>query len=127
MRTRSSDIVAQLALEGLKQQLDEMVPRVQQVMKQARACVFRGNTRAEGKILSVFEPSTEVIRKGKFPIAPPKAPNANARTRSFRASSTWGMWMGKPSPSTTFPRAVMASGFRASLLNVCVSSRAGRR
>ena len=62
---RSSDIVAQLALEGLKQQLDEMVPRVQQVMKQARARVFRGDTRAEGKILSVFEPSTEVIRKGK--------------------------------------------------------------
>src|SRR5438105_9129671 len=62
---RSSDIVAQLALEGLKQQLDEMVPRVQQVMKQARARIFRGDTRAEGKILSLFEPSTEVIRKGK--------------------------------------------------------------
>jgi transposase, IS5 family len=27
--------------------------------------VFRGNTRSEGKLLSLFEPSTEVIRKGK--------------------------------------------------------------
>ena len=38
---------------------------VRQVMKQTRARVFRGNTRSEGKLLSLFEPSTEVIRKGK--------------------------------------------------------------
>jgi len=42
-----------------------MVPRVQQVMRQARARIFRGETRSEGKIVSLFEPSTEVIRKGK--------------------------------------------------------------
>ena len=42
-----------------------MVPRVQQVMKQARARIYRGDTHAEGKIVSLFEPSTEVIRKGK--------------------------------------------------------------
>ena len=48
-----------------KQQLDEMIPRVQQVMKQARERVLGGNTRADNKILSVFEPDTEVIRKGK--------------------------------------------------------------
>ena len=48
-----------------KQQLDEMIPRVQQVMKQARARVLGGNTRADNKILSMFEPDTEVIRKGK--------------------------------------------------------------
>ena len=42
-----------------------MIPRVQQVMKQARARVLEGNTRSENKILSVFEPDTEVIRKGK--------------------------------------------------------------
>jgi len=62
---RSTDIMAQLALEGLRQNLQEMLPRVQQVMKQARARIYHGNTRAAGKILSVFEPSTEVIRKGK--------------------------------------------------------------
>ena len=48
-----------------KQQLDEMIPRVQQVMKQARARVLGGNTRVDNKILSMFEPDTEVIRKGK--------------------------------------------------------------
>ncbi len=42
-----------------------MTLRVRQVMKQTRARIFRGNTRGEGKLLSLFEPSTEVIRKGK--------------------------------------------------------------
>jgi IS5 family transposase len=62
---RSGNIKGQLALEGLRQQLDEMLPRVKQVMKQTRARIYRGDTHAEGKLLSVFEPSTEVIRKGK--------------------------------------------------------------
>lgn len=52
-------------LQKAKQQLDEMIPRVQQVMQQARERVLGGNTRAKNKILSVFEPETEVIRKGK--------------------------------------------------------------
>ena len=34
-------------------------------MKQTRARIFRGETRTEGKIFSLFEPSTEIIRKGK--------------------------------------------------------------
>jgi len=34
-------------------------------MRQTRARIFHGNTRAEGKIFSLFEPSTEIIRKGK--------------------------------------------------------------
>ena len=42
-----------------------MVPRVQQVMRQTKARVFAGDTHAEGKIVSLFEPTTEVIRKGK--------------------------------------------------------------
>jgi transposase, IS5 family len=55
----------QLALEGLRQELDEMTPLVKQVMKQTRARIFHGNTRSEGKLVSLFEPSTEIIRKGK--------------------------------------------------------------
>jgi IS5 family transposase len=62
---RSRSLLKQQALEGLRRQLDEMVPRVKQVMKQTRARIFRGNTRSEGKLVSLFEPSTEVIRKGK--------------------------------------------------------------
>ena len=55
----------QTVLLKAKQQLDQMIPRVLQVMKQARARVLEGNTRSANKLLSVFEPDTEVIRKGK--------------------------------------------------------------
>jgi IS5 family transposase len=62
---RSADVFRQLALEGLRAELDRMVSLVRRVMQQTRARVFRGDTRFEGKIVSVFEPSAEVIRKGK--------------------------------------------------------------
>ena len=62
---RATDAVAQLKLDGLRQDIETMVPRVKAVIKQTRARIFHGNTRAEGKIFSIFEPSTEIIRKGK--------------------------------------------------------------
>lgn len=52
-------------LRRAKKQLDAMVPRVQQVIRQTRARVLEGNTPAERKLLSIFETHTEVIRKGK--------------------------------------------------------------
>src|ERR1700677_964623 len=61
----TSGVVEQLALEGLRRQIEEMAPRIRQVMKQTRARIFGGDTRVEGKLLSLFEPSTEIIRKGK--------------------------------------------------------------
>jgi IS5 family transposase len=62
---RAKNTLKQVVLEGLRQQIDTIVPRVKQVMKQTRARIFRGDTRSEGKIFSLFEPSTEIIRKGK--------------------------------------------------------------
>jgi transposase, IS5 family len=62
---RATDALGQVKLDSLRHQLDEMLPRVKQVMKQTRARIYRGDTHSEGKLLSVFEPSTEVIRKGK--------------------------------------------------------------
>jgi IS5 family transposase len=58
-------LLKQMALEGLRGDLEEMLPLVRRVMHQARQRIFHGNTRTQGKLLSVFEPSTEVIRKGK--------------------------------------------------------------
>ena len=55
----------QAALQGLQQELETMIPRVKQVIRQTRARVFRGNPHAPNKLLSLFEPQTEVIRKGK--------------------------------------------------------------
>jgi IS5 family transposase len=55
----------QVVLEGHRQLLDDMLPRVQQVIRQTKARIFHGDSRSEGKIVSLFEPSAEVIRKGK--------------------------------------------------------------
>jgi len=62
---RATSVSGQVALEGLKGQLEEMIPRVRQVIAQTKARIFHGETRSEGKIFSLFEPSTEIIRKGK--------------------------------------------------------------
>lgn len=62
---RSSDVLKQAVLDGLKHEIDTMASRTGQVAQQAKARVFGGNTHAEGKLVSVFEPATEVIRKGK--------------------------------------------------------------
>ncbi len=62
---RCKGMIQQAALEGQRQALDAMVPRLQQVMRQTKARIFLGDTRSENKIVSLFEPSTEVIRKGK--------------------------------------------------------------
>lgn len=62
---RAKTVTGQLALEALRQEIDSIVPLVKQVMKQTRARILRGETRSEGKLLSLFEPTTEIIRKGK--------------------------------------------------------------
>ncbi len=55
----------QAALEGLRKELDTFVPRVQQVMRQAKQRIFGGDTHVAEKLVSIFEPTTEIIRKGK--------------------------------------------------------------
>lgn len=62
---KSSDIFQQAAMESLRKELDTMAPRVQRVMQQTRARVLGGDTHVDGKLVSIFEPSTEIIRKGK--------------------------------------------------------------
>jgi transposase, IS5 family len=55
----------QAALEGDGTYLETMIPRVQQVLRQTSERIDHGNTHAPGKIVSLFEPHTEIIRKGK--------------------------------------------------------------
>lgn len=62
---QSAHPVKQAALVGLRQELENMVPLVRRVIRQTRARVFGGNTHVPDKLVSLFEPSTEVIRKGK--------------------------------------------------------------
>jgi len=53
------------AVEGLAQSLETIVGRVRQVMKQTQIRIFAGDTKSPGKLVSVFEAHTEIIRKGK--------------------------------------------------------------
>lgn len=52
-------------LRALREGLTTMADRVRQVVKQAKARIFDGVTQLPGKIVSVFEPHSEIIRKGK--------------------------------------------------------------
>jgi transposase, IS5 family len=52
-------------LRTLTENLQTMTTRVRQVVKQTRARIFQGITNLPEKIVSVFEPYTEIIRKGK--------------------------------------------------------------
>ena len=49
----------------MQQELDRMIGLVGRVMKQAKARIFTDDTHFADKVVSVFEPQTEVIRKGK--------------------------------------------------------------
>lgn len=52
-------------LQGLTQLLENMMGRVGQVMKQTKSRIFQGNTKSQDKLASVFQPHTEIVRKGK--------------------------------------------------------------
>jgi transposase, IS5 family len=62
---RADNKMQQRRLEAAKASLEQMIPLVKQVMHQTRERVFKGNTHVPGKLVSLFEPQTEVIRKGK--------------------------------------------------------------
>ena len=62
---RAVQVLEQARLDGLKRELDTFVIRVQQVIRQTRTRVFDNNTHAEEQLVSIFQPETEIIRKGK--------------------------------------------------------------
>jgi IS5 family transposase len=61
----SADIIDQLRLDALKAELEKMIPLVKQVMHQAKARVFKNDLHVLNKLVSLFEPATQIIRKGK--------------------------------------------------------------
>jgi IS5 family transposase len=64
-RKHARSVLEQISLEASKAYLERMIPLVRQVMHQARERIFKGNTHVPGKLVSLFEPHTQVIRKGK--------------------------------------------------------------
>ena len=65
-RARTASPHLQPLLQRAQNQLQQMRPLVQRVLAQTRARVLGGDTHVPGKVLSVFEPDTETIRKGKI-------------------------------------------------------------
>jgi transposase, IS5 family len=62
---RNAEIVQQTAMEGHRRAIDVMVPLVQQVIRQTKARISRGDLRSKGKIVSLFEPWTEGHSQGQ--------------------------------------------------------------
>lgn len=52
-------------VRGLSQRLATMAEQVRQVVRQTKARVFAGVTQFPGKLVSLFQPHSEIIRKGK--------------------------------------------------------------
>jgi IS5 family transposase len=79
LRRQSEQAIAAASeqLESLPQQaqrkaqralraLETFAPRVEQVVKQTRARVLRGITDSKGKLISIFEPTARILRRGKL-------------------------------------------------------------
>jgi IS5 family transposase len=64
LRNASPSVVT--TLTKARQQLQQMQPLVSRVLAQTRARLLGGDTHVADKVLSVFEPHTEAIRKGKI-------------------------------------------------------------
>jgi transposase, IS5 family len=64
-RVRTARPQLQPLLRRAQDQLQQMRPLVQRVVDQTRARLLGGDTHVPDKVLSVFEPHTETIRKGK--------------------------------------------------------------
>src|SRR5213082_3758537 len=54
-----------VGMEAQASQLRHFLPLVQKVIAQTEERVWGGNNHVAGKVLSLFEPHTQVIRKGK--------------------------------------------------------------
>jgi len=55
----------QAALKGLRQELDTIVPRVQQVIRQAKQRIFGGDTHVAEKLVSIFEPRRKLFARAR--------------------------------------------------------------
>jgi IS5 family transposase len=65
-RVRTASPQVQPILQRAQNQLLAMRPLVQRVVSQTRARVLGGDTHVPDKVLSIFEPHTATIRKGKI-------------------------------------------------------------
>jgi len=65
-RVRTTSAATVSTLTRARRQLQQMQPLVTRILEQTRARLLGGDTHVPDKVLSVFEPHTEAIRKGKI-------------------------------------------------------------
>src|SRR5260370_35978287 len=65
-RVRTASPQVQPLLQRAQDRLQQLRPLVQRVVDQTRARLLGGDTHVPDKVLSLFEPHTETIRKGKI-------------------------------------------------------------
>src|SRR5438105_367996 len=65
-RLRNASPSVATTLNGARERLRQMQPLVIRILAQTRARLLGGDTHVPDKVLSVFEPHTEAIRKGKI-------------------------------------------------------------
>lgn len=65
-RLRTASAATAPTLTRARQQLQDVQPLVTRVLDQTRARVLGGDTHVPDKVLSIFEPHTEAIQKGKM-------------------------------------------------------------
>jgi transposase, IS5 family len=65
-RVRTAAPATRRSLQRARRTLDTMRPLTRRVLEQTRQRLFGGDTHVPDKVLSVFEPHTEAIRKGKL-------------------------------------------------------------
>jgi IS5 family transposase len=61
-RSRSTKVASAQSLEKLRSYL----PRAEQIVRQTRARIVHGITDSAGKLLSIFEPYAQILRRGKL-------------------------------------------------------------
>jgi IS5 family transposase len=61
-RQRRAEPAATRAL----QKIEQFLPRAEQIVRQTRARIVRGITDSKGKLLSIFEPYAQILRRGKL-------------------------------------------------------------
>lgn len=62
---RAATPIAQLVVDSLATYLEEICGLTKRVVEQTKARIVRGDTHYKDKVLSIFQPFTEAIRKGK--------------------------------------------------------------
>jgi len=77
----------QLRLERLRRELETMVPRVQQVMRQTRARVFAGDTTPKARSSACSSPPPKSFGKARPASRPNSARWSSCRRRRTRSSS----------------------------------------